>query len=82
MRERIYAEVENGTDALLRAVSLLRKKEFQIVDLDLKLRESSVISDLYITVEGSEENKRMKARDLMEKLYDFKNIKCIEGGKL
>jgi acetolactate synthase regulatory subunit len=79
MKERIYAEVSNGTESLLRAVSLLRRKEFDVVNLDLRRRNNSEFSDLYITVEKSSPKNPFYASELLSKLVDFNNIQALGG---
>lgn len=79
MRERLYAEVSNGTESLLRAVSLLRRKEFDVVSLDLRKRQDSELADLYITVEKTTPQNPHDARALIGKLVDFNHIRMIGG---
>ncbi len=81
MKERLYAEVSNGTESLLRAVSLLRRKEFDVVSLDLRKRNNSEFSDLYITVEKASPKNPFYAQELLSKLVDFNNIQELGGEK-
>lgn len=77
MKEKLYAEVSNGTESLLRAVSLLRRREFNVVGLDLKKRQDSDLSDLFITVEKTNGRNPYSAVQLMSKLVDFNKIKTV-----
>lgn len=79
MKERLYAEVSNGTESLLRVVSLLRRKEFDVLNVDLRKRTDSELSDLYMTVEKSSAKNPYFAKELISKLVDFNKIQELGG---
>lgn len=73
----LSARMENGVDNLLRAVSVLRRKDFDILDVSMKSDEKSRESNLIIKL-GGNENTTEKAKYQLEKLFGFNEIKILE----
>lgn len=69
---KVHAKVDNGVDTLLRVVSVLRRKEFDISDVNLTNG-----TDLEITLHPDAVNDAMKAKSQMEKLVGLKDINVL-----
>ncbi len=68
MKERVYAQVNDGTESMFRVMSLLRRKAFEIHQIELVKRQASHLSDLTITVEKSQDSNPYSVKLLIEQL--------------
>ncbi|MCT4632128.1 MAG: hypothetical protein N4A76_05255 [Firmicutes bacterium] len=73
----LSARMDNGVDNLLRAVSVLRRKDFDIVDVSMKSDVRSNHSNLIIKISGNE-NTTEKAKFQLEKLFGLDEIRILE----
>ncbi|MCK8059574.1 MULTISPECIES: hypothetical protein [unclassified Fusibacter] len=78
MKELVKAEVMNGAESMFRALSLLRRKSFDVISVEMVKRNASDISDLKMTVEKRETSNPHSAKLLVEKLIGFENV-CSEN---
>ncbi len=76
MRTQVTAKLDDGVNTMLRVVGTLRRKEFGILDLELKELEDRAQSELTITLSGDGELTR-KAMYQMEKVYGVNNIRML-----
>jgi hypothetical protein len=76
MNKKIYMKSNNGVDTLLKAVSTLRRKEFDVVEVSLQ--NCDMGSDLFITVNASETLGFDMALSHMKKLFNIAEIKLID----
>ena len=77
MTKKLYVKTENGVDSLLKVVSTLRRKEFDIVDVLMQGSVDSDVSHLYITIDESNGLSSDVAVSHMEKLYGVSDIKMM-----
>ncbi len=76
MRTQVTAKLDDGVNTMLRVVGTLRRKEFGILDLELKELEDRAQSELTITLSGDGELTR-RAMYQMEKVYGVNNIRML-----
>jgi acetolactate synthase small subunit len=73
----VSARVPEGMDAMIRVMSVLRRKTFQIRDMHLVPSERAGFSDLFITLEDRGAYSAERAVHFIEKLEDVQEIKLI-----
>ena len=78
MKEYLQAEVLNGAESMFRALSLLRRKSFDVISVEMVKRKSSNIADLKMMVEKREVSNPHSAKLLIEKIIGFENV-CSEN---
>jgi len=76
MNKKIYMKSNNGVDTLLKAVSTLRRKEFDVVEVSLQ--NCDMGSDLFITVNVNETLGFDMALSHMKKLFNIAEVKLID----
>ena len=78
MKERLYAEVSGGTEAMFKALSLLRRKSFDVVSINMEKRGHTDVSDLFLVVEKKNGNNPHCAGLLLSKLVGFNAVRKLE----
>jgi len=76
MRTQVTAKLEDGVNTMLRVVGTLRRKEFGILDVEMKDLDDRAGSELTITLNG-DGDQTLRAVHQMEKVYGVKNIKML-----
>ncbi|SHJ49429.1 ACT domain-containing protein [Tepidibacter formicigenes] len=74
MENRVYAKLNQGIDSFIRVTSVLRRKEFNIKELNMTSNNSFINLDILLEDEGCLVNKMV---DQMSKLVDVKEIKVL-----
>ncbi len=77
MTKTLYACLNNGTDSLLRLVSTLRRKEFDVRNITMESNENAEFSTLLITIDEKSNLGIDQAIKVMNKLTDISEIKEI-----
>lgn len=75
--EKLYVEVDNGVEALLRVVGVLRRKDFDVVSVNLQSTGDQDLSDLYITLDEKFNLGAENAKNQMEKLFGVHSVKIL-----
>lgn len=76
MRTQVTAKLDDGVNTMLRVVGTLRRKEFGILDVEMKDLEDRAGSELTITLDG-DGNLTKRAMNQMEKVYGVNNIRML-----
>jgi acetolactate synthase regulatory subunit len=76
MRTQVTAKLDDGVNTMLRVVGTLRRKEFGILDIEMKELDDKVQSELTITLNGDGDLTR-RAMYQMEKVYGVNNIRML-----
>ncbi|MGF7059111.1 ACT domain-containing protein [Brassicibacter mesophilus] len=77
MTKTLYACMKNGTDSLLRVVSILRRKEFDVRNITMESKQNTGVSALFITIDEKSNLGIAQAIKIMNKLTDISEIKEI-----
>jgi|GEM_PF-399697 len=78
MNRKIYMKVNNGVDTLLKAVSTLRRKEFNVLEVSMQQSTLGPGSNLLITVNSTGEQGCERALSHMEGLFDVEEITILD----
>lgn len=76
MRTQVTAKLDDGVNTMLRVVGTLRRKEFGILDVEMKDLKDRAGSELTITLDG-DGNLTRRAMNQMEKVYGVNNIRML-----
>ncbi len=76
MRTQVTARLDDGVNTMLRVVGTLRRKEFGILDVEMKDLSGKAGSELTITLNG-DGDQSLRAVHQMEKVYGVKNIRML-----
>jgi acetolactate synthase-1/3 small subunit len=76
MRTQVTAKLDDGVNTMLRVVGTLRRKEFGIVDVEMKDLKDKAGTELTITLDG-DCDLTQRAMNQMEKVYGVNNIKML-----
>ena len=73
--KKICAKLDNGLDLTLKVINTLRRKEFDINDLEMKNNKGEI--SLFITLKQDDLKSLENATFQMEKIYGVSDIKII-----
>ena len=76
MRTQVTAKLDDGVNTMLRVVGTLRRKEFTVVNVEMKDFTDKAGSELTITLKGDDDLTK-RAMNQMEKVYGVNNIKML-----
>lgn len=76
MKKRIYAKLNNGMDLTVRVLTTLRRKEFDIFEIDMK-RSGDAEVDLFITLDALSNLHAESALNQVEKIYGVSEVKLV-----
>ncbi|WP_430885427.1 ACT domain-containing protein [Fusibacter sp. JL216-2] len=76
MRTQVTAKLEDGVNTMLRVVGTLRRKEFYVLDVEMRDLSGKAGSELTLTLDGDGDLTR-RAVHQMEKVYGVSGIKML-----
>lgn len=76
MRTQVSARLDDGVNTMLRVVGTLRRKEFGILNVEMRDIKDKAESELTITLDG-DGDQTLRAMNQMEKVYGVKNIRML-----
>lgn len=76
MRTQVSARLDDGVNTMLRVVGTLRRKEFGILNVEMRDIKDKAESELTITLDG-DDDQTLRAMNQMEKVYGVKNIRML-----
>lgn len=74
MKKVLNAEIDAGIDSLMRIIGTLRRKDFNIVEVELRNSPDSGKTSVAITLEERVDEEATSARNYMEKIFGVRNI--------
>lgn len=78
MKEYLYAQVLDGTEGMFRAISLLRRKSFDVLSIVVKKNLELDFLDFRVVVEKKPGYNPHDPGLLLEKLVGFQAVKKLE----
>lgn len=77
MPRKLHAKLDSGLDLTLRVISTLRRKEFEINNIEMINEETSGQASLFITLSDNEKKNVESAVYQMEKIYGVNEITVV-----
>ena len=77
MEKKVVCQVENGVDSLMRIVGLLKRKRFDIKEVNMTNNDNTGGSLLEITLLETIKLGALNAMHQLEKIEDANNIRII-----
>ena len=77
MPRKLHARLDSGLDLTLRVISTLRRKEFEINNIEMVSEEKSGQASLFITLSDNEKKNVESAVYQMEKIYGVNEITVV-----
>lgn len=77
MEKKVVCQIENGVDSLMRVVGLLKRKQFDIKDVNMTNNDNTGYSLLEITLIENLRLSALNALHQLEKIEDANNIRII-----
>lgn len=77
MPRRLHAKLDSGLDLTLRVISTLRRKEFEINNIEMVSEDKSGMASLFITLSDNEKKNLESAVYQMEKIYGVNEITIV-----
>lgn len=77
MPRKLHAKLDSGLDLTLRVISTLRRKEFDINNIEMVSEETSGQASLFITLSDNEKKNVESAVYQMEKIYGVNEITVV-----
>jgi len=77
MPRKVHAKLDSGLDLTLRVISTLRRKEFEINNIEMISEEASGQASLFITLSDNEKKNVESAVYQMEKIYGVNEITVV-----
>ncbi|SHH17346.1 ACT domain-containing protein [Tepidibacter thalassicus] len=74
MENRVYARLNQGIDSFIRVASVLRRKEFNVKEINMISEDSFINLDIVLEDEGYLVNKMVNQ---ISKLVDVKEIRVL-----
>ncbi|MGB3367389.1 MAG: ACT domain-containing protein [Acidaminobacteraceae bacterium] len=77
MPRKLHAKLDSGLDLTLRVISTLRRKEFEINNIEMISEDSGGQASLFITLSDNEKKNVESAVYQMEKIYGVNEITVV-----